>query len=287
MPSTKRLNGLPNSIGQSYLSTLKYYHKGYMADWLNSVALQTKQFEIEIDIFSDLVTPNDCQLKALVAWNQEFRELIKKVIEKEGFEETFIREAKMKFLIRSREGQNNIIKCQVTLKDKNDKLYTNKNPIEEEAYETPFTPFELLDRQNKTFMNYKYSICHIDKSEIEYRNENIDKNQVLEIVKNYPWSGELKRMNEIDESKICYSPSLDFKNIDDNHSFCLTAEGEPLNHTFSVWYNRPIKKKVLFGLMGEKDKLEVIDKHFKKEKAIELLNRFLRKEYKSIEQEMR
>ena len=94
-------------------------------------------------------------------------------------------------------------------------------------------------------------------------------------------------MQEIDESKICYSPSLDFKNIDDNHSFCLTAEGEPLSYSFSVWYNRPIKKKVLFGLLGEKDKLEVIDKHFKKEKAIELLNRFLRKEYKSIEQEMK
>jgi hypothetical protein len=287
MPSTKRLNGLPNSIGQSYLSTLKYYHKGYMADWLSSVALQTKQFEIEIDIFSDIVTPNNCQIKALIAWNCEFRELIKKVLTKEGFEENFITEAKMKFQIRSRKGQNNIIKCEVLLKDKNGKLYSNKNPIEEQAYENPFNPFGLLNRQKKTNMNYKYSICHIDKSEIEYKNETIDKEQILDIVINYPWSEELKRMQEIDESKICYSPSLDFKNIDDNHSFCLTAEGEPLNYSFSVWYNRPIKKKVMFGLMGEKEKLEVIDKHFEKVKAIELLKRFLAKEYKSIEQEMK
>ena len=136
-------------------------------------------------------------------------------------------------------------------------------------------------------MNYTYSICHIDKPGIEYKNKTIDKNQVLDIVKNYPWSEELNRMKEIDESKICYSPSLDFKNIDDNHSFCLTAEGEPMNYSFSAWYNRPIKKKVLFGLMGEKDKLEVIDKHFEKEKAMELLNRFLDKEYKLIEIEMR
>lgn len=136
-------------------------------------------------------------------------------------------------------------------------------------------------------MNYIYSICHIDKSEIEYRNETIDKEQILDIVKNYPWSDELKRMKEIDKGKICYSPSLDFKNINDNHSFCLTAEGEPLNYSYSVWYKRPIKKKVLFGLLGEKEKLEVIDKHFEKEKAIELLKRFLAKEYKSIEQEMK
>lgn len=136
-------------------------------------------------------------------------------------------------------------------------------------------------------MNYRYSICHIDKPEIEYRNKTINKNQVLNIVNIYPWSEELNRMKEIDEDKICYSPSLDFKNIDDNHSFCLTAEGDPLDYTFSVWYNRPIKKKVLFGLMGEKEKLEVIDKHFEKEKAIELLNRFLATEYKSVEQQMK
>ncbi len=136
-------------------------------------------------------------------------------------------------------------------------------------------------------MSYTYSICHIDKPEIEYRSKTIDKNQVLNIVNSYPWSEELNRMKEIDEEKICYSPSLDFKNIDDNHSFCLTGVGDPLNYTFSVWYNRPIKKKVFFGLMGEKEKLVVIDKHFEKEKAIELLNRFLDKKYESIEQEMK
>lgn len=242
---------------------------------------------MDIDIFNDIVTPNNCQTKALIVWNEEFRELIRKVIEKEGFEENFIKEAKMRFQIRSRKGQNNIIRCEVLLKDKNGKLYSNKNPIEEQAYETPFKPFGLLNRQKKTHMNYTYSICHIDKSEIEYNNETIDKEQILDIVKNYPWSDELKRMNEIDESKICYSPSLDFKNIDDSHSFCLTAEGEPMNYSYSVWYKRPIKKKVLFGLMGEKGNLEVIDKHFEKEKAIELLKRFLAKEYKSIEQEMK
>ena len=147
MGSTKRLNGLPNSIGQSYLSTLKYYHKGYMADLLNSIALKTKQYEIEVDILNDRVSPIDCQIKALIAWNDEFRELVKKVIEQEGFEENFIKEAKMRFQIRSRKGQNNIVKCEVLLIDRNDKSYITKKPIQDEVFEPAFEPFNFLDKR--------------------------------------------------------------------------------------------------------------------------------------------
>ncbi len=81
MASTKRLNGLPNNIGDSYLSTLKYYYKAYMADWLNSVALKTKEYDISIDILNDTVTPEKCQIKALIAWDSEFRTMIKRVVE--------------------------------------------------------------------------------------------------------------------------------------------------------------------------------------------------------------
>ena len=147
MASIKRLNSLPNSIGQSYLSTSKYYDKGYMADWLNSVALKTKQFEIEVDIINDKITPLECQSKALIAWNDEFRKLIKKVIKQEGFDESFIEEAKMQFQIRSRKGQNNIVICEVILKDKNGKLYKNKKPIQDEAFEPAFEPFSIIDKR--------------------------------------------------------------------------------------------------------------------------------------------
>jgi hypothetical protein len=45
-------------------------------------------------------------------------------------------------------------------------------------------------------------------------------------------------------------------------------------------------KKVFFGLMGEKEKLEVIDKRFSKEEAYELLDKYLSADYKSVEHEM-
>lgn len=135
-------------------------------------------------------------------------------------------------------------------------------------------------------MKYKYSICHIDKPDIEFKEEILDKIHVLEIIRNYPWSKELKREKELPQKDWYYAPSLDFKNIEDNYSFCLTADGTPDEVSFSVWYNRPVKRKVLFGLFGEKDKMEVIDKWFTKEKALELLDMFLNQEYAKIEKEM-
>jgi len=53
----------------------------------------------------------------------------------------------MKFQIRSRKGQNNVISCEVELTDIEGKTYTNKKPISEEAYEDPFEPFNIIDKR--------------------------------------------------------------------------------------------------------------------------------------------
>ena len=136
-------------------------------------------------------------------------------------------------------------------------------------------------------MKFKYSICHPDNHVIEYPNEILSVEQVKEIVLNYPWKSQLQKMKTMNLDKIHYNPSLDFKNQKDNYSFCLTAEGEPEDYSFSVWYNRPVMKKVLFGLMGENEKFLVIDKWFTREDSFKLLNKFLEKDYKAVESEMK
>ncbi len=135
-------------------------------------------------------------------------------------------------------------------------------------------------------MKYKYSICHIDRPEVEYKKEILSSEQVLEIVNNYPWNEELQREKKLPQKDLHYSPSLDFTNMNDNHSFCLTAEGPPENVSFSAWYNRPVMKNVLFGLLGKKERLDVIEKWIEKERAFELLHHFLKQEYQIIEKEM-
>lgn len=135
-------------------------------------------------------------------------------------------------------------------------------------------------------MEYKYSICHPNKYEIEYPEQILSSEQVREKAITYPWKSELQKMKMMKSSEIHYNPSLDFNNLKDNYSFCLTVEGEPEDYSFSVWYNRPILKKVLFGWLGEKEKFEVIDKWFTREDSFKLLDQFLAKDYQFIEKEM-
>jgi hypothetical protein len=109
-------------------------------------------------------------------------------------------------------------------------------------------------------MTFKYSICHPEKENIEYRNASISGSEVLEITKNFPWIEKLKLLDSLNEEDIYYSPSLDFTCIENGKSFCLTANYDKNNNLeFSLWYNRPKKVKILFGLLGEKEKMVVDD----------------------------
>ena len=148
-------------------------------------------------------------------------------------------------------------------------------------------PFGIrtIHRPDKT-MSYKFSICHPEKEEIEYPNTTLNSEQVKELATKYPWESELRKLKTMRFEEIHYNPSVDFTNQSNNRSFCLTVEREPENFKFSVWYNRPKMKKVLFGLLGQKEKLEVIDKSFTQEEAYKLLDVFLSGDYLAVEKEM-
>jgi hypothetical protein len=135
-------------------------------------------------------------------------------------------------------------------------------------------------------MTFKYSVCHPDKKDIEYLDKPISGKKVLEIAKNYPWLEKLKCSESLNQEDVHYSPSLDFTNIENDKSFCLTAEydkNEKLN--FSLWYNRSKKVKVLFGLLGEKEKMVVDDVwEIDFNKSIENLEYFVKGNYSLIEE---
>jgi len=135
-------------------------------------------------------------------------------------------------------------------------------------------------------MTYKYSICHPEKEDIEYLKNPISGNEVLEIAKNYPWIEKLKFSDSLQPEKIYYNPSLDFTCIENGNSFCLTANyDKKRNLEFSLWYNRPKKVKVLFGLLGEKEKM-VVDEiwGFSLEKSLNYLEHFVNGNYQIIEE---
>lgn len=91
-------------------------------------------------------------------------------------------------------------------------------------------------------------------------------------------------LTSLEYDKVNYNPSIRFTNDTNGLWLELTAEGEPDKISFSLWYNRPVIKKVFFGLFGEKEGFDVIDKGpFSFEKSSEMLSLFLNE--KSVELE--
>jgi len=134
-------------------------------------------------------------------------------------------------------------------------------------------------------VSYTYSICHPENEEIEYPSDVLSKDNVLKLAESYPWKEKLDFMESLLEDEICYSPSLDFTNVSSKYSFCLTAMRNDVNGLeFSLWYDRKVKYKPFFGLLGEKEKMQVLDKWgFNKKDAIEYLKIFLEEDYKELE----
>ncbi len=99
-------------------------------------------------------------------------------------------------------------------------------------------------------MTYKYSICFPDKEKIVYKNEVLSANEALDIARNHAWKEYLVLTENSDINSIYYNPSLDFTCIENGKSFGLTADfNKNKEIEFSLWYKRPQKTKLLFGLL--------------------------------------
>jgi len=133
--------------------------------------------------------------------------------------------------------------------------------------------------------NYLWSICHPENPEVEEKGL-ISKEEVESVFKNYLWKAELDKLNSMNGEDIHYNPSMAFKNEANGKNLELTAEGSSDNVAFSVWYIRPVKKKVLFGLLGEREVFEEIVKQMSFEKSTEALSIFLQEDYDKLENYM-
>lgn len=134
-------------------------------------------------------------------------------------------------------------------------------------------------------MTYKYSICHPEKEDIEYPDNLLSGREVIEIAKNHPWIEKLKFLDSLKPENIYYSPSLDFTCIESGNSFGLTANyDKKQNLEFSLWYKRPKKVKILFGLLGEREIMTVDDIWgFSLEKSLKYLEHFVNENHSLIE----
>ena len=152
MAKKKNLNGLPNNLIQQYFSTLFYYDRGYMADWIWNAASEKYVSDIKIDIINKTVIPKDLQIQPLTIHLIRLQQTIKKELINNGFIEDFIVKAQFEIYISPENNSQKIFGVVVTLEDKEGTIYRSK-PYAEKAYETEFQVFKptLSEKLKKIF----------------------------------------------------------------------------------------------------------------------------------------
>ncbi len=127
---TKILNGLSYNLAQSYFSTLCYYEKGYMCDWIVNAAKNVGIDNIEIDILGNHIKPNELNIKPLITYLGNLRQIVFKTLESNEIPRDFIIEAKFKISINKKRE----LICQNFVKGKNDRIFKTKDYMEQ-SYE--------------------------------------------------------------------------------------------------------------------------------------------------------
>ena len=137
MARRKQLNGLPNDLADSFFSTLRYYEKGYMSDWIVNATIELKVEKIQIDILNNQIKPKELEIKPILHNIAELEGIINRVTKHAGFENDFIQQAEFDIEIN----KNRQLKCKTTLIGENGEIFESKDYIEES-----FEEFKVFNR---------------------------------------------------------------------------------------------------------------------------------------------
>jgi hypothetical protein len=141
MPKRRNLNGLPHNLTKSYFGTLRYDGGGYMADWLLKSAQPLNVREVTLDILTASIEPKQVEKPPLLYHLSELQKILRNELHKNGFQEDFIVEAKIRVEIPNSNIYSRTLYCYPILIDKEGRKYETRRIIET-AYET-FDPYKL------------------------------------------------------------------------------------------------------------------------------------------------
>ena len=119
-----------------------------MADWLFNGAKVLGIKEIEIDVFSEMISPKSMDLKALRYYLKHVRSTIKNTLLANKFDENYIESVKLYFQINDLDSKT--INCRSEVRDRTGKIYNSKT-IKVIAYEPFFDVFR--ESSNINIMN--------------------------------------------------------------------------------------------------------------------------------------
>lgn len=141
MTRIRSLNGLPNEVTQKYISTLMYFDKGYMMDWIWKSLKDLKIDSTEIDLFTESSKPTNFISKPIKVYIKDLRSLIEKKLVQSGFEKEYINQGIFKIHISEFDKTfgSVSIQCVLTTKENRElkgKVYSEKTyPIADSFFD--------------------------------------------------------------------------------------------------------------------------------------------------------
>lgn len=138
MGKRKNLNGLPNSLTQKFFSTVFYYRKGYMSDWILNASSEIGISKLTIDLINETIEPKKMEIKPLLAHLPNLKETIYITLKNENFESNFIKSGVLNIELSEK---YDFFRCITVLTDKEGKEYIGK-PYTESSYEDKFIVFK-------------------------------------------------------------------------------------------------------------------------------------------------
>jgi hypothetical protein len=91
---------------------------------------------------------------------------------------------------------------------------------------------------------FRYSICDPLKPE-PVEMGTIEKDEIIDILNNFPWLELLKSMVGASEDDIYFSPSIEFENQTNRHGIAISMVDES---EYYIFYKRPKQVSKFFGL---------------------------------------
>jgi hypothetical protein len=134
--------------------------------------------------------------------------------------------------------------------------------------------------------NYRWSICEPDNPQVIEKGL-IRKEEIRETFEQFPWMDRLRKIANMRNEDICFSPSLEFENLDTKQGVTFSIVGTVLENEFYIFYKRSVTVKTL-GLFKRQ-----VDNHISDitgqamEDAVRFLDAFLNNDSDYLEAKMK
>jgi len=134
--------------------------------------------------------------------------------------------------------------------------------------------------------NYRWSIYEPDDPKV-IEMGSIRKEEIMETFEQFSWIDRLRRMAGMKEDAICFSPSLEFKNLDTEQGVSFSIVGTESDHEFYIFYTRPSLSETR-GMFDPDEDYQVSDLTGQtKEDAVKFLNAFLNNDTVYLEEKIK